>query len=66
MITDKERLDWLAIHCYLPNDHPKDGVFVCVGEEVSPLGSFNMFQSNDAKALRDAIDRSIEDEKPLL
>lgn len=56
---DKARLDWLSTQCYLPGDHPDDGLLVVVSEKFAPLGSFNLSPNNDAVALRAAIDAAM-------
>lgn len=53
---DKERLDWLATQCYLPGEHPDDGLLVIVSEKFAPYGSFTLNEKHDAAVFRAAID----------
>ena len=60
-VTDMDRLNWLAERCYLPGDHPDDGILVVVSEKYSPMGSFSCNQANDREALRAAIDKAMNE-----
>lgn len=60
--TDTARLQWLAGRCYLPKDHPDDGILVVVAERFAPLGVFTCDGENDLNALRMAIDRAMAQE----
>ena len=57
--TDSEMLDWIAMRCFLPNDHPEDDLIVIVPERFSKLGSFTCNPENDQQALRDAIQNAM-------
>lgn len=57
--SDTDMLNWLAQRCYLPGDHPDDGILVVVSTEFSPLGEFTCNEENDNAALRRAIARAM-------
>jgi len=57
--SDTEILNWLAQRCYLPGDHPDDGILVVVSTEFSPLGEFTCNEKNDNAALRRAVARAM-------
>ncbi len=52
-------LDWLSHECFLPNDHPEDGLFVVVSEKFAPIGSFTCNAENDKAVFRQAIRQAI-------
>lgn len=54
--ADVERLDWLSAQCYLPGEHPDDGLLVIVSEKYAKLGAFTCRPKDDQAALRAAID----------
>lgn len=54
---DQLRLQFLARRVYFPEDHPKSGVFVCVGEEIVEFWPIDVGENDDLKSLRIAIDK---------
>lgn len=53
--SDSEMLDWLIAECYFPDDHPKNGIFLCAGEDAIPHGGITLNPIKDAKIVRAAI-----------
>ena len=58
--ADKERMDWLSDECYLPNDHPEEGIFMVVDEKSLSFGSYTGRTKEDRAAVRNAIDKARE------